>query len=253
MGGSDAEMFEIVNVLASQGCEVMDKKLGWGAHASSYAEDITSAVADGKKIVLVELDNSPIAKTDWAPAKEPVVLPEGTIIVDHHGDRSGEPASILQVLKLLGLQPSRLQQLIAANDSGFIPAMQNLDASVEEIKVVRAMDRSAQGITPEQEKTAEAAIAKVELYDNLMVVRMSHSKCATITDRIFGQYKNLLVLSEDGEVNFFGEGTLCAQLKEKYQGSWAGGSGLGQVGGNAYWGGYPNSDEALNFITENVK
>jgi hypothetical protein len=251
LGGKDAEMLEIERMLAGAGIEFVNKNLGWGAHASSYAEEIPAAAAAGKTLVLVELDNSPVAKTEWAPAKEPVVLPEGTITVDHHGDRSEEPASILQVLKLLGLKPSRLQQLIAANDSGFIPAMKNLGASAEEVSTVRSMDRAAQGITSEQEAIAEEAIAHAEIANNLTVVRMAHSKCATITDRLFGQYKNLLILSEDGEVNFYGDGAFCAELKEIFQG-WNGGSGLGKEGGNAFWGGYPNHDEALSFIRKKL-
>lgn len=252
LGGKDAEMIEILNILTAQGCDVQNKNLGWSAHASAYAEEIAAAAAAGKVIVLVELDNSSTPKTDWAPEKVAVELPEGTILVDHHGDRSAEPASILQVLNLLGIQPSRLQKLIASNDSGFIPAMESFGASAEEIATVRAMDRAAQGITPEQEAVAVEAITKAEVSDNLTVVRMLHSKSATVTDRMYGQYKNLLILSEDGEVNFFGDGALCAELKEKNQGSWAGGSGLGVVGGNAYWGGYPNHDEVLSFIREKV-
>jgi hypothetical protein len=126
--------------------------------------------------------------------------------------------------------------------------MQNLGATAEEIAAVRLADRTAQGITPLQESIAEAAIASAQKYGSLTVVRMSHSKCATVTDRLFGQCKNLLILSGDGEVNFYGEGALCASLKEKVQGSWAGGSGLGQEGGNAFWGGYPNQEEILEFV-----
>jgi hypothetical protein len=80
---------------------------------------------------------------------------------------------------------------------------------------------------------------------------MAHSKCATVTDRLFGRYDQLLILSGDGEVNFYGDGAICTALKEKFDG-WNGGSGLGQVGGSAFWGGYPNHDEVLDFVKKNL-
>ena len=76
-------------------------------------------------------------------------LAAGAIDVDHHGSRSGEPASIIQVLSLLGIEPSRKQLLIAANDSGFIPGIVAAGDSAAEIAEIRALDRATQGITPE--------------------------------------------------------------------------------------------------------
>ena len=233
LGGRDAEMVEIAKVLAEAGIEVIDHNLGWGASASAYAAEIAT-VSPGKTPVLVELTKD-------------IELPEGAILVDHHGDRASEPASILQVLNLLGLKPSRRQLLIAANDSGYIPGMLAIGATTEEVAVVRLADRSAQGITPEQETAAETAINTLTVHGRLTVVNLPHSKCATVTDRLFGQYDQLLILSGDGEVNFYGDGLLCTALKLKFEG-WNGGSGLGKSGGSAFWGGYPNQDEAENFI-----
>ena len=137
---------------------------------------------------------------------------------------------------------------VAANDIGYIPALQEyLDMTIEDkrriqsyIDRVRLLDRSAQGITPEQEEAAEAAIANREEYNHLTVVRIPHSKCATVTDRLFGQYENLLILSEDGEVNFYGDGAVCIGLQEKF-GGWSG----GQLPESGFWGGYPNQIEIL--------
>ncbi|OGE26183.1 hypothetical protein A2780_00015 [Candidatus Daviesbacteria bacterium RIFCSPHIGHO2_01_FULL_41_45] len=256
LGGNDAEMVRIFEVLANAGIETVNKGLGWGAHASAYADEIASAGAEGKTVVLVELDNSSAAKTEWTAEKVAVTLPEGTIEVDHHGDRSAEPASILQVLKLIGAEPTHWDLLIAANDSGFIPAMEAMGATANEIAEVRASDRNAQGITPEKEAEAEQAIAKAETSDRLTVVRMAHSKCATVTDRLHKGaggpgYDQLLILSGDGEVNFYGDGKLCQNLKEKFEG-WNGGSGLGAEGGSAFWGGYPNHEEVLAFVKESL-
>ncbi|KKT92230.1 MAG: hypothetical protein UW92_C0004G0013 [Candidatus Jorgensenbacteria bacterium GW2011_GWA2_45_13] len=224
LGGSDAEMVEIKKILSENNIPFSDKNLGWGAKASAYAEEIISAKKGKLFPVFVELEND--------------INYDGTI-VDHHGSRAGEQPSIIQVLNLLGLiKPTRWQKLIGANDAGYIPAMVAIGATEEEIKKVRLADRTAQGITPEQEREAERAIAAYEVSGRLTIVHMAHSKCATVTDRLFGKYDQLLILSSDGEVNFFGDGALCVELKEKFQG-WNGGSGLGKKGENAYWGGYP--------------
>ena len=236
LGGADAEMVRISEVLASTGAEVVTKDLGWGANVSSYASEITQAVAEGKIPVLLELG--------------------GIVLVDHHGDRSAEPASIMQVLNLLGIQPTRWDLLIAANDSGFIPAMLAIGATPEEVASVRLADRNAQGSTPEMEAEAERAISEAKVSGRLTVVRMSHSKTATVTDRLHNGaggpgYDQLLIVSGDGEKNFFGDGALCSKLKEKFQG-WNGGSGLGIEGGSAFWGGYPDVTELENFIREQL-
>ena len=236
LGGADAEMVRVAEVLASTGAEVVDKKLGWGANVSSYASEITKAVAEGKTPVLLELG--------------------GIVLVDHHGERAGEPASILQVLNLLGIQPTRWDLLIAANDSGFIPAMLAIGATSEEVAKVRLADRNAQGITPEMEVEAERAISEAKTSGRLTVVHMAHSKCATVTDRLHKGagglgYDQLLVVSGDGEKNFFGDGKICQTLKEKFEG-WNGGSGLGTEGGNAFWGGYPDATQLENFILEQL-
>ena len=257
LGGSDAEMVQIEKRLAEAGASFITKGLGWGAHASAYATEITQAFAEGKTIVLVELDNMSAPKTDWSPEKVAVVLPEGAIVVDHHGERAGEPASILQVLTLLGIQPTRWDLLIAANDSGFIPAMLEMGATPEEVAKVRLADRNAQGITPEMEVEAERAISSAKTSGRLTVVQMAHSKSATVTDRLHKGaggpgYDQLLIASGDGEKNFFGDGKICQTLKEKFEG-WNGGSGLGTEGGNAFWGGYPDATELENFILEQLR
>lgn len=239
LGGTDAEMVEISKVLEFAGAEVVNANLGWGAAASAYSTEIVAVVAAGKTPVLIEL------VTD-------ISLPDECILVDHHGERADEKASILQVLDLLDLEPTRWQQLIAANDSAYIPGMIAIDATPEEIDTVRLADRSAQGITLEQEEVAEEAIAERKVYGRLTIIRLSHSKCATVTDRLFNQYDQLLILSDDGEANFYGDGFLCQSLKEKFEG-WNGGSGLGKIGGLAYWGGYPNQTEVENFIRETFR
>lgn len=239
LGGQDLEMVEIAKLLAEAGQEFVDKKIGWGAKASIYAEEILQAVTEGRTPVLVELELD-------------IEVPEQTIVVDHHDDWSNMPASIYQVAKIVGRDLNHWQKLVAENDRGYIPAMiENGYAKPEEVLAIRLADRNAQGVTPEQEIEAEQAVASAEVVGKLTIVKMAHSKSATVTDRLFGKTDQLIILSGDGEVNFFGNGAICSALKEKFEG-WGGGSGFGKDDGIGYWGGYPNHDEVLNFVMGKV-
>jgi|SRR3989344_3491769 len=242
LGGSDLEMYQTKKRLKRSGRGYVDKDLKWGAKIDDYRDEI-------KKIL--EQENIPVA-VELSGADQV----EGVINVDHHGDKSGNPASISQVMKRAGLKMSFIDELVAANDSAYIPGMEatleehrkDLEARIgserfEKLKVklinlIRAKDRQIQGINQEQEKQAEEAIKQLETAcDGLLtIVYLAHSKSATVTDRLFGKYKNLLIISDDGEVNFFGDGKLCQNLQKEFEGSWSGGSGLGEIGENAYWG-----------------
>lgn len=249
LGGNDAEMLAIADACREAGVAVCDKHLGWGAAASAYTDEIAAAVSEGKTPVLVELALD-------------IELPETAIIVDHHNENAGKPASILQVLSLLGQQPSRYQELIAANDCGYIPAMLALGATPEEVAEVRLADRAAQGITPEQEAEAERAIAAATVVNGVTIVKMAHSKTATVCDRLFDPEKEqrLLILSGDGESNFFGNGELCKLLQgedtgaKTEQGYTIYSHFGGWVGGNlpksGFWGGYADQNEVEKFVID---
>ena len=249
LGGYDAEMLAIADACREVGVAVVDKHLGWGAAASAYAEEIAAAVSEGKQPVLVELSLD-------------IELPETAIVVDHHNENAGKPASILQVLSLLGVEPTRYQQLVAANDCGYIPGMLALGATPEEVAAVRLADRAAQGITPEQEAEAERAIAAATVVNGVTIVKMAHSKTATVCDRLFSQDKEqrLLILSGDGESNFFGNGELCRLLqgedtgKKTEQGYTIYSHFGGWIGGNlptsGFWGGYADQSEVEKFVVD---
>ena len=252
LGGMDAEMVQIEMRLREAGASFSNKGLGWGAHASAYATEIAQAVAEGKVIVLVELDNHPHEKTGWAPEKVPVELPAGSIEVDHHNERAGEPAAILQVLDLLGVEPNRHDSLIAANDENFIFGMQAIGATAEEIADIRALDRAAQGVTDEQEVEAVRAISQAETTEGkLTVVHMAHSKCSPVTDRLFGLYRFLLIISGDGEINFYASSAdeadkaIISVTAEKFPGGWIFGGGTG-------WGAKLDQVAVESFIREQV-
>lgn len=256
LGGSDLEMKTIKDLLDKQGVAYSDAGLSWGASTSKYGDEIAKVAAEGKTPVIVELA---------VDSK----LPEGTINVDHHNENASRPASILQVCELLGVEPTRKMQLVAANDSGYIPAMINMGAAKSEIAQIRYQDRATQGITPEQEQQAEEAIKHSKEMFGVTIVMLEHSKTATVTDRLFDASKpqNLLIISADGETNYFGPEDICRALQGNkigerpapwdpnqteilYDnfGGWTGGAGLGQKGGTAFWGGYADQKEIAKFV-----
>ncbi len=250
LGGNDAEMELIKQLLNMAGIRWLQPNKAWGDHSYSPKDlgltvvRVNRSMGSGASSVeTLEADPTVV----FVECK-PVCWPEGALnmtVIDHHGQRSGEPASVSQVVKLLEMTMSeatrRWVELVAANDAGYIPAMEALGATQDEIARVRALDRKAQGVTQKQEIQAEIALEKPEVEGRLTTVRLSHSKTSTVCDRLYGRYDQLLVISEDGEVNFFGDGALCAALKEKFEG-WSGGSGLGKAGQNAFWGGYAKED-----------
>lgn len=234
---NDGEAVQIEKILKNKNIKTLITKQGWGASWSDLESEIKKEIKEyknkGYKIYGVELQGE---------------APEGAVNIDHHrydgDDRSNEKSSLEQVAELIGHKLSLFEEFVAENDKGFIPAMLALaktkNLSKEEtqklIEKVRLQDRAAQGITPEQEKIAEKAIQEAEISDSLTVIRMSHSKTSTVCDRLYGRYKNLLVLSGDGEVNFFGERRVIEKLSSLVEGSWSGGD---IDHDNGFWGGYP--------------
>lgn len=245
LGGQDLEMLRIKDVLTHRGWEFFDKKLSWGAKASSYQQEIAEVTSQGKTPVLIELELD-------------IELPASAIVVDHHGDRSGEPASLIQVLKLASLDPpSKWDLFVSANDSGYIPAMIAVGARDFEIRAVRRADREAQGVTAEMERQAMDSIIHAEKINGVVVVRLPHEKCSSVTDRLFTSWpdgkENLLVICEIGaettEIDYFGRGDLCKALKETFSG-WGGGKGFGDPQGNGFSGCRTKDvDSVVNFVT----
>lgn len=253
IGGIDAEMLRILEVIApaveAGTATYQNNGLGWGAKASEYGTDfIRARMMLGEIPVLVELELD-------------CDIPEGSIVIDHHGERSGEAASLLQVLGLLEIAPTRWDKVVAANDSGWFPGLQAINATPAEMEEIRLADRQAQGITAEMEHEALRALnAPLEMVvGDIRVIRMSHSKTAPIGDSIaieaITKGKKIpayLILSDDGEVNFSGNGEVASNLQKRFEG-WSGGSGLGDPEGTAFWGGYPNHKEVLDFLGESCK
>jgi len=183
---NDGEMAEIARLLAEHGEETLISRQPWGARWDGLEPAILSAMAAnrGSEIIGVELAGSP---------------PPGARNIDHHrypgDDRSHPLSSLEQIADLLKAPLSRWQQLVAANDRGYIPAMQALGASAEEIDAVRRHDRAAQGVTPEDEVRAERDLARARLANGLLVVDCPDGHTSAHSDRAHGLAPEILLAS----------------------------------------------------------
>lgn len=230
LGGRDLEMLAIRELLeeAAPG-RFHDKALSWGARASAYRDEIDACRSRGDTPVLVELEDD--------------LGLDALVVVDHHGQRAGEDAktSLEQVFDLLALPPERWTRwhtLVAANDRAYIPGLVAAGATREEIVRVRAADRAAQGITPDEEAEAERALEQaVSLCGGqLTVVNARHARLAAVEDRLHAAlggpgFDNLLLIAPD-EVNFSGDGRVVLALESRFPGGWYGGA----LPGQGFWG-----------------
>ncbi len=244
LGGHDLEMAEVARILRERGIPFVDRGLDWAdAVFSAYDPEVRAAIRDGERPILVELRDVP---QDVLPFAD---------VIDHHGPESGHlPTSLEQVLARLGVTAlTREQQLIAANDKGYIEGMAAIGATTEEIRRIRMMDRQAQGITAEQEAAATAAIVnRDETTGGLTIVVLPHGKTATVTDRLSAiaggpGYKNLLVESPL-KLSFFGEGRLILELVNRF-----GGYCGGDLPHKGYWGIEASVGEARSSIKKFIR
>lgn len=191
LGGHDLEMLEIKRLLMSHGERFVDAGLDWDcAFLSAYLPFILK---------------QPDSDYYGVELQEDCTLPRHYTRIDHHNDYNNRPASILQVAEILGVTPDKHMQLIAANDAGYIPAMQVLNASEEEIADIRKRDRAAQGVSEEDEKMAELSVSEyLTAYEGLFVVYAQTHRFSAICDRLY-PYQRLLIYT-DNEWTYYGEG-----------------------------------------------
>lgn len=188
LGGHDLEMCTIKELLCEQGVRYFDAGLRWdNARLSAYAP------------VLEQYGNSP----DWTicgvELEADVQELDNYMAVDHHNENSDKSSALEQVAEILRVPLDRYQQLVAANDKGYIKAMTDADLQVTdaEIKDIRRRDREAQGVTDRDERLAQMAI-----YDHkedcgeLVIVKALSTKFSPICDRLY-PYDNLLIYMDD--------------------------------------------------------
>lgn len=240
LGGYDLEMLTIKQMLeGKEDCIIMDKHLLWDNARLSAYKDALSIFAD-YEIYGIEL-------------QEDSSLPLNYHRIDHHNDWADKPSSLEQVAEILGEMLSRYQQLVAANDRGYIPAMLALGASQEEIDDIRRKDKEAQGVTEEDEALAEKAIAEnLHVYKGVIVVKALTSRFSPICDRLY-PYKRLLIYT-DAEWMFYGEGKeklvrlLAEDISQKKV--FHGGGDNGYIGAVQY---AYNKTEIEKFIKQTIK
>ncbi|MBQ9034368.1 MAG: hypothetical protein IJ099_00200 [Alphaproteobacteria bacterium] len=241
LGGADLEMATIKKLLEKEGVAYSDGNLNWwDASVAAYKDEIEKVAKKGKTPVIVEL------ATKDKDGKDIMVLPKNTEVIDHHNAYAGKPASVLQVCKLLGVEPTAQIKMIAANDVGSVGEMIKFDMpelSAEEklslMKYVRSLDKKTQGVTEEHELSGQkAAKEAIEVCGVKVALLKGYSKCAPVTDALaFSQFEkdpqeaqknfkqNEVIISEmpdkTFEVNYFGPADICGKNNENF-GGWIG-------------------------------
>jgi hypothetical protein len=239
LGGDDAEMREIKEITKAAGCVVHDKKLSWGAKASSYGTELKNIYRHNRKYnaetwmcndtmkaaakhtsiigVCVEIEKD-IDFGKWAHnANQHTNYMMDFYHVDHHGSRSGEIPAIIQVCNLLRVKPTRKQCLIGAMDAGYVYGLEAIGSTKAEVKNFLGGSNAAKTVRDilvaglpasraAEIREAEEAVKKAEHLDNMVIVRLPHNWTAPVTAMLHGEDKqNLLILSEwtddNGKIN----------------------------------------------------
>ncbi len=210
LGGHDAEMCEIRSILEQNNLPVYDKNLSWGASLSEFKNELEKVKNKTPVFIEIKLD---------------IPFPNNSIIIDHHCEKAGidKPTSIEQVAELLRIKLTHRQKLIAANDRAHIKGMIEVGASQEEIAEIRIFDRRCQGVTDKQENLAEQICTDFKSTGKLDIIEIPFKHTSPITDRLFGKYQNLLILTPE-DVNFYGSGKIVLALSDKYGDGWYGGN-----------------------------
>ena len=194
LGGHDLEMMTIAFLLVGKGRRYVDRNLFWGARLSSYNDILNEwAGKAGMTIYGIELIEDDAA-----------VVPPNYRRIDHHNRMSQAPTALEQVAAILRHPLSRYEQLVAANDSGYIPAMEALGAVPEEIAAIRAADRKAQGVTEEEEKYAARSVQDIRQCGAITLLYTHAHHFSPLVDRLY-PYRQLLIRS-DRELVYYGAG-----------------------------------------------
>jgi hypothetical protein len=196
LGGYDLEMVEIRKILIKKSEVFYDNKLEWGAKLSDY-----------KKFFDDEHDFAGIELT------KDIKPPKSYIEIDHHNEKNSLPSSIEQIADMLGIELDRWQKLVAVNDKGYIPAMEAMGATKEEIDKIRKEDRKAQGVTETDEMSALKSIQEqLTVVRGVTMVKSLTPRFSAVTDRLY-PYSKLLIYN-DRAMTYYGEN--AGKLKEVF-------------------------------------
>jgi hypothetical protein len=196
LGGYDLEMLEIKKILEERdGLLFFDKHLTWENAKLSMYDDILHEYGnqDNTEIYGIEL------REDGCP-----FIPANYKAIDHHNNLNDRVSSLEQLAEILQLKLSREQQLIAANDKGYIPEMKKMGATQEEIEQIRLKDRQMQGVSESDEQQAEEAINNKTEEKGIIVVKSVTNRFSPVCDRLF-PYDRLFIYTDD-EWMYYGKG-----------------------------------------------
>ena len=227
---NDGESVEIQRLLKANNSMFLVTQQTWGASWDRLEDEIKDKINSFEGLIYgIELQGKPI---------------NNGINIDHHkyenDDRSNSLSSLEQVAILIDAKLSYYQKAVSDNDKGHMKLMYRNGFDNATVSLVREQDRKAQGITDEDEKAAEDAIKKIQIKNKLAIVELPHSKCATVTDRLYNKYDNLLIICGDGELDFYGNGYVCEKLHLEF-GGWIG----GQLPEYGFWGNHTICVESI--------
>ena len=240
LGGHDLEMIEIKKIIDEQKVRYFDYNLEWGACLSAYQNILNNE----DHFIGIELYKD-------------TQIPNHYIEIDHHNENIHKPSSIEQVAELFGIKLNRWQQLVAANDSGYIPEMKCLGATIAEIDSIRKADRKEQGVSEEDERLSVESIRNhQQIISGIKVIFSLSNKFSPITDLLY-PFEELIVYNNLSLV-YYGPKTieLSSQYKILIE------KGMAYTGGssNGYFGftesgiqQYTNAESLVTLIIKTIQ
>jgi len=195
LGGHDLEMLEIKRILLSHNELVYDLNLTWNNAFLLHYKDILVKHENNLNLTIYGIELIFFQEDR---------IPTNFKLIDHHNQFSNNPSSIEQIAELIGIKLSREQELISANDKGYIKAMLKMNATENEIKSIRLKDRQAQGVTDLDEILAKKSIEKMEKHKDVLVVKAETPMFSAIIDNLY-PFNKLIIYSED-DLTYYGKG-----------------------------------------------
>ncbi len=244
---ADLETVEARELLRSHGECIITTAQSWGARWDALESGVVDAVETYRK-------DNPVLKVRGIKLEGSV--PEGWNAETIHRYIGKGLCPLEAVAKTLSVELGEYKELAALNLKERIAGLREAGVSQGVIDAIRLADRCSQGVTPDEEADAVRAWGKREVVGDLTIVRMPHRcACAPVTDRFEGQYKNILILGNDGESNSYGEAETCLALKEAFPSFPSPRGGTSEVwmrimenGVESFWGGYPSQSELEAFL-----
>lgn len=180
LGGYDLEMFEIRKILENNKAKFIDNRLSWGAKVSDYRSQI-DALGEDEIPVFIELE------LDYKPTRQ-------YEIVDHHGDYAHRSSSIEQIAQRFEVKLDRFQTLVGINDKSHIRGLKKHGVSLQEIELIRQLDRQKQGVSAEDEELGKRSLTQVEKINGIPVIKTKARHFSPITDRV--TYSDYIIYSD---------------------------------------------------------